>query len=167
MAPARHPFHQLTRQPDPAAKQFITARVFRTLPLETLLAVRYEWQRRISRNAGDEEMLGGLFHVRGLPNDIFRGLTLWILNVEARRIVARQRYVHWQLALFSDSGDTGRTRTHRKVDYRPDGAAHSFGAGARILFPDISELAVRLDYGWLVSPFKAAGLSLGLVQFIR
>lgn len=149
------------------AEQFITARYFRSLPKDVLLAVRYEWQRRISNNAGDEDMLGGLFHVRGLPNDIFRGQTLWMLNTEARRIVRRQQYVHWQLVAFTDVGDTGRTRTHADNGYRPNGAAHSVGGGVRVLFPDISELAVRIDYGWLLSPFRASGLSLGLVQFIR
>lgn len=148
-------------------EQFILARYFRSLPYDVLLAARYEWQRRHSSSAGDEDMLGGLFHVRGLPNDVFRGQTLWMLNVEARRIVHKQQYVHWQLAAFTDAGDTGRTRTQPSAEYRPKGAAHSVGGGVRVLFPDISELAVRIDYGWLLSPFRASGLSLGLVQFIR
>ncbi|MCA2959743.1 MAG: hypothetical protein IOD12_05785 [Silvanigrellales bacterium] len=157
----------VSKNSGPFEEQFITARYYRTLPYDVLLAARYEWQRRTSANAGDEDMLGGLFHVRGLPNDIFRGQTLWMLNVETRRIVRRQQYVHWQLVAFTDVGDTGRTRTQTSVDYRPNGAAHSVGGGVRALFPDISELAVRLDYGWLVAPFRASGLSLGLVQFIR
>jgi hypothetical protein len=158
----------IARSSGPYSEQFINARLFHTFPGDTLLAARYEWQRRLSPSAGDEDMLGGLFHVRGLPNDVFRGLTLWILNVEARRVVRKQRYIHWQVVAFTDHGDTGRTRTHPGVrNHRPDGAAHSVGGGFRVLFPDISELAVRVDYGWLLSPFKASGLSLGLVQFVR
>jgi|GEM_PF-6512346 len=148
-------------------EHFITARHFRGFPPNGLLAVRYEWTERHSNNAGDEDMLGGLFHVRGLPNDVFRGLTLWQLNTEFRYIVARQRYADWQGVLFTDAGDTGRTRTQQKSAYRPSGAAHSVGGGVHLLFPDISELTVRIDYGWLLSPFRASGLSLGLVQFVR
>ena len=160
------------------SEHFVMGRFFRTLPREVLFASRLEAQFRISDKLADEDMMGGLFHVRGLPNDIFRGLSLWFYNAEMRRFVYKQQYAHLQAVVFQDAGNTYRTRSHdlrSGQKYRPRGIlnskeggfATSVGAGFRVLFPDISELALRVDYGWLLSPFKTSGLSLGVVQFVR
>ena len=148
-------------------EHFVAGRFFWSLPPDFLIASRFEWQRRVSREPGDEEMMGGLFHVRGLPNDVFRGLNLWFYNVELRYMVLRQRYVNWQGVVFSDGGDTGNTRVNLAAQRKPSGTASSVGAGLRVMFPDISELTLRADYGWLMSPFGTSGLSLGVVQFVR
>jgi outer membrane protein assembly factor BamA len=148
-------------------EHFIAGRFFWSLPPDFLVASRFEWQKRISQNSSDEDMMGGLFHVRGLPNDIFRGLDLWFYNAEVRYMVLRQNYLNWQGVLFTDGGDTNHSKMNVQGLQKPSGAAASVGAGLRVMFPDISELTLRADYGWLLSPFRTSGLSLGVVQFVR
>jgi outer membrane protein insertion porin family len=148
-------------------EHFMAGKYFLSIGSEAQLASRFEWQRRQSNNIGDEEMMGGLFHVRGLPNDIFRGRNLWFYNVEMRLMMLRQQYVNWQGVTFTDGGDTSSTLLGIENVRKPRGSAVSAGFGIRAMFPDISQLTLRADYGWLFLPFRTSGLSLGVVQFIR
>jgi outer membrane protein assembly factor BamA len=153
-------------------EHLVKIRGFVPLPQSIQFASRFEYQNRISENVLDEEMMGGLFHVRGLPNDIFRGRKVWILNSELRKTALEFSMVHLQAVSFADFGNTSESLTlvnskGMRLETKPSGIARSMGVGTRIVFPEISELSIRTDYGWLVAPFRASGLSIGLVQFIR
>jgi outer membrane protein assembly factor BamA len=152
-------------------EHLLKLRIFLPLPHQVQLASRMEYQNRKSNNILDEDMLGGLFHVRGLPNDIFRGHKLWMLNLEFRKILAEFNLFEIQGVAFTDLGNTSASKTYTNTPYlefrKPKNISQSIGFGSRILFPEVSELSIRTDYGWVISPFYASGISLGLVQFIR
>ncbi len=106
--------------------------------------------------------IGGLDKVRGFVDNAFSGKTILYGNAEVRinSIVTSRGFL--QNVFFYDQGfvsnkisDIFSTKT------KPT----SLGLGIRLIPQFLSQIAIRMDYGFGIYPYSNSGLSFGFTQF--
>lgn len=104
--------------------------------------------------------MGGLEQLRGFKDNQVTGPNGWFSNQEMRYISYRRPSLVLQNVLFIDAGNLQHSLSQSFI--KP---YSSIGTGIRIIFPNIYNVALRLDFAKAVTPYSTWGISFGVRQF--
>lgn len=109
--------------------------------------------------------LDSYLNIRGVGNIVDRGTGQIVLNMEYRHIVKHTNFGCWQLVGFIDSG----TWRHPYGDYT-DFLNHQNlkvfqGFGGRVFIKKLSDLVIRVDFGYDIGNIRNNGFVFGFGQY--
>jgi hypothetical protein len=110
-----------------------------------------------SLSRSHQYLLGGLEHIRGVPNAWLVGSKAWLFNAEVRYTVLSLSFLGLQAVAFTDLASAQQS-------WGFDSVLQTSGGGIRVSLPKVYRLNIRIDYAMQVQGTHK-GIAFGLQQF--
>jgi len=110
-------------------------------------------------------VLDSNFNLRGVGNRVDRATAQFVLNLEFRHTIFRNRLVAVQAVAFSDSGTWRPPGFPLNVLVKQQNFRSFVGGGFRFILTKVFDSVIRVDYGIEVFDSTQHGLVLGFGQF--
>ncbi|MCB0394913.1 MAG: BamA/TamA family outer membrane protein, partial [Bdellovibrionales bacterium] len=138
-------------------------RAFILLPWRSNLGFRFKWGHTDSDKYYHQNYIGGFEGSRGYRDGRYEGRAYWVGNIEYRIPSYVSDRVIIQHTVFFDSGSVAENIWDLGNNNRE--AFHSAGLGLRFIPPQVSVIALRIDYAKTFEDKKEEAVSFGLQQY--